>query len=231
MIDTAWLAGHLDAILFRTAQHLYLTAITVAVGFGISFGLAVWAVRRRNAYGPIVALTGLLYTIPSLALFPLFIPITGLTDLTAVIPLVLYSLLIFVRNIVAGLDAVPRDVLEAADGTGYSASTRFWRVEVPLAVPLIVAGIRLAAVSTIGLVTITGILGDRFGGLGFFIFEGRRHNFFTTEILVGGLASIALAIAVDVVLVRVQRRLTPWTRTAPPVDGRAVLRDARPAAS
>jgi len=210
VIDTAWLAGHLDAILFRTVQHLYLTAITVAVGFAISFGLAVWAVRRRNAYGPIVAVTGLLYTIPSLALFPLFIPVTGLTDLTAVIPLVLYSLLIFVRNIVAGLDAVPRDVLEAADGTGYSPGTRFWRVEVPLALPLIVAGIRLAAVSTIGLVTITGILGDRFGGLGFFIFEGRRHDFFATEILVGGLASILLAVVVDLVLVRLQRRLTPW---------------------
>ena len=229
MIDVAWLADHLDELAFRTLQHLYLTAVTVVAGFAISFGLAVWAVRQRAAYGPIVGLTGLLYTIPSLALFPLFIPITGLTDLTAVIPLVLYSLLIFVRNIVSGLDAVPREVLEAADGTGYSPSTRFWRIEVPLATPLIVAGIRLAAVSTIGLVTITGILGDRFGGLGFFIFEGRRHNFFITEILVGGLASIALAIAVDVVLVRVQQRLTPWSQGTKVTDGPAAGRDVRTA--
>ena len=220
-MDTAWIAGHLEEIAFRTLQHLYLTGLAVAAGFVISFGLAVWAVRRRALAGPIVGVTGLLYTIPSLALFPLFIPLTGLSDLTAVIPLVLYSLLIFIRNIVAGLDGVPRDVLEAADGSGYTASTRFWRVEVPLATPLIVAGVRLAAVSTIGLVTITGILGDRFGGLGFFIFEGRRHNFFVTEIVVGGLASIVLAIVVDVLLVRLQRRLTPWAQTARPARRRA----------
>jgi osmoprotectant transport system permease protein len=183
----------------------------VAVGFAISFGLAVWAVRRRRALAPIVASTGLLYTIPSLALFPFFIPFTGLTDLTAVIPLVLYSLLIFVRNIVAGFDSVAPDVLEAADGSGYSATERFRRIELPLALPLVVAGIRLAAVSTIGLVTITGILGDKFGGLGFFIFEGRRHSF-ETEIFLGAVASIVLAVAVDLALVAVQRRLTPWSR-------------------
>jgi osmoprotectant transport system permease protein len=211
VIDWAWIGEHLGELGSRTVQHLYLTAIAVAVGFLISFGLAIWAVRLRAFYVPIVGLTGLLYTIPSIALFPFFIPITGLTDLTAEIPLVLYSLLIFVRNIVAGLDAVPREVLEAADGSGYDARTRFWRVEVPLAIPLIVAGIRLATVSTIGLVTITGILGDRFGGLGFFIFEGRNHRF-PTEIFLGGIASIVLAVVVDVALVAVQRRLTPWTR-------------------
>ncbi|HEX8026623.1 MAG TPA: ABC transporter permease [Candidatus Limnocylindrales bacterium] len=211
MIDWAWIGGHLDALASRTVQHLYLTAIAVTIGFAISFGLAVWAIRRRRAYAPIVGVTGLLYTIPSLALFPLFIPVTGLTDLTAEIPLVLYSLLIFVRNIAAGLDGVPRDVLEAADGTGFGPRSRFWQVEVPLAIPLIVAGIRLATVSTIGLVTITGILGDRFGGLGFFIFEGRRHAF-ATEIFLGGLATVALAVAMDLVLTSIQRRLTPWQR-------------------
>ena len=224
MIDFGWIAGHLDELGFRTLQHLYLTAIAVAAGFAISFGLAVWAVRRRAAYAPITGVTGLLYTIPSLALFPLFIPATGLTDLTAVIPLVLYSLLIFVRNVAAGLDGVPRDVLEAADGSGYSASTRFWQVEVPLATSLIVAGVRLATVSTIGLVPISGILGDRFGGLGFFIFEGRRHGFFATEIFLGGLATIVLAVAVDLVLVAVQRRLTPWARADEAAAGRATAR-------
>jgi osmoprotectant transport system permease protein len=228
VIDWAWIGDHLPDLVGRTAQHLYLTAIAVAVGFAISFALAVWAVRRRRAYAPIVGITGLLYTIPSLALFPLFIPITGLTDLTAVIPLVLYSLLIFIRNIAAGLDGVPVDVLEAANGTGYAdgygRQSRFWQVEVPLAIPLIVAGIRLATVSTIGLVTITGILGDRFGGLGFYIFEGRRHGF-PTEIFLGGLASVVLAVVVDIALTGLQRRLTPWSRATAsavrPAAGRA----------
>jgi osmoprotectant transport system permease protein len=210
VIDWAWIGDHLDDLVGRTVQHLYLTSIAVAVGFVISFALAVVSIRQRRAYGPILAASGVLFTIPSLALFPSFVPVTGLSDLTAVIPLVLYSLVIFVRNIVTGLDGVPREVLEAADGTGFDRRGRFWRVEVPLAMPLVVAGIRLAAVSTIGLVTITALLGDRFGGLGFFIFEGLRHSF-ATEIFFGGLASILLAVAVDTFLVRVQRRLTPWT--------------------
>ena len=211
MIDLAWIADHLDDLAGRTAQHLYLSALAVAIGFAVSFGLAVWSIRRRSVYGPVVAIAGLLYTIPSLALFPMLVPLTGLSDATAEVPLVLYSLLIFVRNIVAGFDTVPADVIEAADGIGYTTGGRFWRIELPLAIPLVVAGVRLASVSTIGLVTITGILGDRFGGLGFFIFEGLRHNF-VTEIFAGGLASILLAVAVDFALVAVQRRLTPWIR-------------------
>ena len=137
------------------------------------------------------------------------VPVTGLSLVTAEVPLVLYTLLIFMRNILAGLDAVPPDVLEAADAMGYSSGTRLALVELPLALPLVIGGIRLASVSTIGLVTVSGILGDRFGGLGLFIFEGYRHTFMT-EILFGALPSIALAIAVDVALVAVQRRLTPW---------------------
>jgi osmoprotectant transport system permease protein len=211
VIDLAWIVDHLDDLAARTGQHLYLSAVAVAIGFAVSFALAVWSIRRRSVYGPVVAVAGLLYTIPSLALFPILVTLTGLSDATAVVPLVLYSLLIFVRNIVAGFDAVPADVMEAADGIGYTTAGRFWRIELPLAIPLVVAGVRLASVSPIGLVTITGILGDRFGGLGFFIFEGLRHNF-VTEIFAGGLASILLAIAVDVALVAVQGRLTPWTR-------------------
>lgn len=225
MIDWAWIAGHLDDLASRTLQHLYLTGIAVVVGFAISFGLAVLSVRRRVVYGPIVAVTGLLYTIPSLALFPFFVVLTGLTDVTAEIPLVLYSLLIFVRNIVAGFDGVPGDVLEAADGSGYTGWTRFRRIEVPLALPLIVAGIRLATVSTIGLVSITGLLGDRFGGLGFFIFEGIRHVF-PTEIFAGALASILLAVGVDLLLIAVERRLTPWAPRS--VAARGTLRPVTP---
>jgi osmoprotectant transport system permease protein len=211
MFDWAWIADHLDELAVRAIQHVYLAAIAVGGGFAISFGLAIWAVRRRSVYTPIAAIAGILYTIPSLAMFAALVPITGLSLLTAEVPLVLYTLLIFVRNIVAGFDSVPADVLEAADGMGYERDRRLWRVELPLAIPLIVAGLRLATVSTIGLVTISGILGDRFGGLGFFIFEGYRHSF-PTEIFLGALPSILLAVIADVIWVRIQRRLTPWTR-------------------
>jgi osmoprotectant transport system permease protein len=140
----------------------------------------------------------------------LLVPITGLSILTAEVRLILYSLLIFIRNIVAGFDGVPPDVLEAADGMGYPRDRRLWRVELPLAIPLVVAGVRLATVSTIGLVTITAILGDRFGGLGFFILEGYRHSF-PTEILFGAIPSIILAVSIDLLIVRVERRMTPWS--------------------
>jgi osmoprotectant transport system permease protein len=216
------MADHLDELAFRTLQHLFLAAIALGVGFAISFLLAVWSVRRRAVYPPVIGVAGVLYTIPSLALFAALVPITGLSLLTAEIPLVLYTLVILVRNMVAGFDAVPADVLEAADAMGYRSGRRLWRVEVPLAMPLIVAGVRVAAVSTIGLVTITGAIGDRFGGLGYFIFEGWRRGF-PTEILFGAVPAMILAVAVDLVLVAAQRRATPWARTAEPV-GEAEIR-------
>jgi len=209
-LDLGWLADHLDDLAFRTLQHLVIAAIAVGVGFVISFGLAIVAVRRRAAYGPILLLSDVLYTIPSLALFAVLVSVTGISLLTVEIPLVMYTLVIFVRNIAAGLDSIPREVLEAADGMGYGSRQRLWRVEVPLATPLIVAGVRLATVSTIGLVTVTAILGDGFGGLGFFILEGYRRSF-ATEIYTGALASIGLALLADLLLERVQRRLTPWS--------------------
>lgn len=214
MLDWGWLGSHIGAFADRTVQHLYLAAIGLVVGFVIAFALGLWAARRRHAYPPIAGLAGTLYTIPSLVLFAALIPITGITLVTAEVPLVLYTQVIFIRNIVAGLDAVPADVLEAADGMGYTPNERLWRVELPLAVPLIVAGLRIASVSTIGLVTITGTLGDRFGGLGFFIFEGYSRAF-ATEILAGAVLAIVLALVVDTALVGVQRRLTPWTRVQP----------------
>jgi osmoprotectant transport system permease protein len=222
MIDWAWAGDHLGELAFRTLQHLYLAAIAVGVGFAISFGLAIWSIRRRAVYPPLAALAGVLYTIPSLALFAALVPVTGLRSIfTAEVPLVAYTLLIFLRNIVAGFDSVPADVLEAADGMGYTRSRRLWRVELPLAIPLVVAGIRLASVSTIGLVTVTGILGDGLGGLGFFLFEAYRHSF-PTETLFGAIPLMILAVVVDVVLVRVQRRLTPWIRPAQPADDPAI---------
>ena len=217
-VDWAWMLDHLDELLGRTLQHIWLTAIAVGVGFLISFALAVIAVRRRATYAPILAFSDILYTIPSLALFAALVSITGITLLTVEIPLVMYTLVIYVRNIATGFDSVPVEVIEAANGLGYTSSQRLWRVEVPLAVPLIVAGVRLATVSTIGLVTVTSILGDSFGGLGFFILEGYRHSF-PTEIYFGAIPSILLALVADVLLARAQRVITPWSR---PATGSAV---------
>ncbi len=211
MIDWGWLVDHLPALAYRTGQHLYLAAIAVVVGLAISFALGVAAVRIRGLYLPAAIATGLVYTIPSLALFAAMVPIIGLSLLTAEIPLVLYTLVILFRNVVAGFDAVPPDVDEAADGMGFDGRARLVRVELPLAVPLIVAGLRIATVSTIGLVTITATLGDAFGGLGFFIYEGARRSF-PTEIYAGALPTILLALALDRLFVRLQARLTPWSR-------------------
>ena len=142
-------------------------------------------------------------------MFAALVAVTGISLLTVEIPLVMYTLVIYVRNIGAGFDSVEPDVIEAANGLGYTGTQRLWRVEVPLAIPLIVAGLRLAAVSTIGLVTVTSILGDSFGGLGFFILEGYRRSF-PFELYVGAIASILLAFAVDFSITRAQRVITPW---------------------
>lgn len=209
MIDWGWIGDHVGAIAGRLGQHLELTVIALVVGFVLSLALAILSVRIRPVRPIVIGIAGIVFTIPSLALFSALVPVIGLSLLTVEVPLVLYTLVIYVRNIVAGLDSVPPDVIEAADGMGYTRNERLRRVELPLAVPLMVAGLRLASVSTIGLVTISGTLGQSFGGLGFFIFD---RPTFATEILVGAVGSIALAISVDVLLGRLQRRLTPWSR-------------------
>jgi osmoprotectant transport system permease protein len=204
-----WVFGHLDDIRHQLYEHLQLTFMAVAIGTAISFPAAVYAYRHRWFYTPATWVSGLLYTIPSLALFPLLIPFTGVSFTTAEIGLVSYTLLILIRNIVAGLASVPEDVREAALGMGYSRRQVLWRVELPLALPVIMAGVRLAAVTTIGLVTVTALIG--FGGLGLFILRGLR-DFFDTQIMVGGVLSVALAVAVDGVLFVLERLLTPWAR-------------------
>lgn len=210
MIDWSWVGDHIPAIIGRAGQHIEFALIALVIGFVLSFALAIVSVRARRLYPVIAGIAGILYTIPSLALFSAFVPVIGLSLLTLEIPLVLYTLVIYVRNMVAGFDSVPPEVLEAADGMGYTRNRRLLAVEVPLALPLIVAGLRLASVSTIGLVTISGILGQSFGGFGFFIFE---RPTFATEILVGAVGSIVLAILADLFFGRVQRWLTPWART------------------
>jgi osmoprotectant transport system permease protein len=209
LIRWDWVVDHLGPIAGRVEQHLYLAVVAVAIGFAISFVLAAVSVRQRRIYPAVTLLATSAYTIPSFALFAGLVAITGITTVTAELPLVLYTLVLLIPNIVAGFDGVPLDVLDAADGMGYTRGQRWWRVELPLAVPLVVAGLRLASVSTIGLVTVSAILGDSLGGLGYYILDG-YHRHFTTEILVGGLLSIGLAVVADLAFVLVRRLLTPW---------------------
>jgi len=209
LIRWDWIAGHLDEIVFRLREHLELTIIAVGVGLIIAFALSLVIIRLPRLEGPVTWLTGTLYTIPSLALFALLIPYTGLTILTAEIGLVGYTLLILIRNITRGIRGVPADVLEAATAMGYTARERLWRVEVPLAAAVIFAGVRVATISTIGLVTVTALIGQ--GGFGFLILIGIQR-FFSTELIVGAVCSVALAVSADALLVLLQRRLTPWAR-------------------
>ena len=211
MIDWGWMLDHLDKVAFRTLQHLYLATIALAVGFAISFALGVIAARWRPFNAVATAIAGLVFTIPSLALFAALVGPLGLSVVTAEIPLVLYTLVILLRNVVAGLQAAPPEVREAADGMGFTTAGRLWSVELPLAVPLMIAGLRVAAVSTIGLVTITATLGDALGGLGFFIYEGMNRGF-ATEIYLGAIPTIMLALAADRAFVWLQGRVTPWAQ-------------------
>ncbi len=204
-----WVDDHYDEIWDRTVEHLQLTATALAIGFVVSVALSILALRVRPTYVPITWITGLLYTIPSLALFAFLLPFTGFGTTTAVIGLVSYTLLILVRNIVAGVDGVPAAVKEAADGMGYTAWRRFVSVDLRLATPAIVAGLRVATVTTIGLVTVTVLIGA--GGYGVLIEDGLSRNF-STPIVVGATLSVAMAIGFDLVLLGVERLLTPWAR-------------------
>jgi osmoprotectant transport system permease protein len=207
-----WIVEHLDDVAEKSWQHVQLLVIPLLAGFIIALALALVAVRRPGTIGPVTAVTGLLYAIPSLAAFAVLIPVTGLSLLTAVIPLTAYTLLILYANTVAGLRSVPPDVREAADAMGYTPRARLLHVQLPLAVPLMMAGVRVAAVSTIGLVTVAAIVGgNRFGGLGQFITEGLQTDF-DTKIYLGAFGSVVLAFVVDGLLLALERRLTPWAR-------------------
>jgi osmoprotectant transport system permease protein len=204
-----WVGRHTDDIWDATRQHVELTAIAVGIGFLISLPLAVAAWRWRRLESVVLTAGGLLYTIPSLALFALLIPWTGLSQRTALVGLTSYTLLILVRNILAGLDAVPADVREAARGMGFTSRGQLLRVDLPLAVPAMIAGIRIATVSTIGLVTVSFVLG--LGGLGSLIYDGLTRQF-RTPLVIGAAGCIALAVTADVLLLGVERLVTPWAR-------------------
>ena len=199
--------SHVGDIVQRLIEHLVLSFLAVVIGFVISFLLCLAIRRFTRLYDPITWVTGVLYTIPSLALFALLVPFTRLTLLTAEIGLVSYTLLILIRNIIAGFRSVPPEVREAAVGVGYSSAGLLWRVELPLALGVIIGGVRVAAVTIIGLTTVTALIGQ--GGLGFLILEGIQR-FFPTLIIVGAVLSVAVAVVVDVALVALQRWATPW---------------------
>jgi len=188
-------------------QHLEIVVVSVLLGLAVAIPLALLARRYRNLEGLIVGTTTAIYTIPSLALFSLLVPATGLTLTTVVIGLGLYSLTILVRNILEGLRAVPADVRESALGMGYAARRMLWRVEVPLALPAIMAGLRVATVSTVALTTVGSILD--YGGLGDLLVDGTATNF-KAQVLATGLLCVLLAVALDLLLVGVQRLFTPW---------------------
>jgi osmoprotectant transport system permease protein len=212
--DWSWVSRNLDTIWDKTLEHLALTGVAMLIGLGASIMLALAALRWPRIYEPVASASGLLYTIPSLAVFALVVPFIGIGTpaqrfATAEVALVTYTLLILVRNIVTGIRGVPAETTEAATGMGYRKSEVFRKVEVPMAMPVIFAGIRIATVTVIGLVTVTSLLG--LGGLGFFILDGfRRSIIFPTEIIVGVVLSVLLAALVDLALLGLSRRLTPW---------------------
>lgn len=206
-----WVTDNFDEIVARGSQHFLLTVVSVVVALAIAFPLAVLAHRHRWVIQPITWISSALYTIPALALISLLLPITGLSLTTVVIPLISYNLLILFRNTLAGLDGVGDDVLDAAEGMGLTDGQLLWRVQIPMAMPVIIAGVRIATVSSIGLVTIAALIGR--GGFGQFILLG-LNTFFWTALVVGVVLSVAFAFAADLVLLGLQRLATPWARAA-----------------
>ena len=203
-----WVGGHRDEILDALTQHIQLTVSSVVLGTLIAAPLAFLAMRWRWVYGPILSVGTILYTIPSLAAFVLLIEVMSL-ETAAILVLTSYTILILVRNIVAGLDGVPEEVKEAARGMGYSPLRQLVRVELPIALPTILAGIRLAVVTVIGLVTVAAIVGE--GGLGDLILDGLERDF-PTPLMIGAILSVLLAVTFDLALLGVQRLATPWQR-------------------
>jgi osmoprotectant transport system permease protein len=193
-------------------QHVVLVLIAVAVGFAISTVLALLAHRYQPFEQPVIVFTSFLYTIPSLALFELLVPVPGLglSRLTAEVALVAYTLLILFRNILTGLRNVPTEVLDAALGMGMSRRQMLLRVELPLALPAIIAGLRIATVSTVALATIAALVDNE--GLGVPIISGINDFYFKTELIAAGALTVLLAITADGLLVGAQRLLTPWSR-------------------
>jgi osmoprotectant transport system permease protein len=202
-----WIVHHLGDYGAPLLRHVELTTASVACGFAIAATLGLLAHRRRWLVGPVVAVTGVLYTIPSLALFALLLPVSGFGFVTALIALTTYTLLIIFRNVVAGLDNVPAETRDAARGMGLTDRQLLWRVELPLALPEIVAGVRIATTTTVGLATLAFIAGA--GGLGQKILTDIE---FKSNIVVAGGLCVLLAVAFEVAFLLLERALAPWRR-------------------
>jgi osmoprotectant transport system permease protein len=192
-----------------TTQHIWITVVSVLAGVAIAFPLALAARRFPRLESTILGISTGIYTIPSLALFPLLVPFTGLTPTTVVIGLALYALTILVRAMLEGLRAVPAEVRESATGLGYGPSKLLFLIELPLALPVIMAGLRVATVSTVALTTVGSLVA--YGGLGNLIKDGVNTNF-RAELLAAAVLCVLLAMVLDVLIVIAQRLLTPWTR-------------------
>jgi osmoprotectant transport system permease protein len=208
----SWALDNIDRYTGPAVEHIVLVLISVVAGFAIAMGLALLSHRRRWLIPPLNATTGVLYTIPSIAFFFLLLPITGRGNVTAVIALTAYTLQILYRNIVAGLANVPADTKDAGRGMGMSDRQLLWRVEIPLAMPEIIAGLRIATVSTVALATLAVFAGG--GGLGSELISGSNITFRTGVLIAGG-AAILIAVAFDLMLVVAQRLLAPWRRVRP----------------
>ena len=204
-----YLTTRRDVLLEATVEHVSLTVQAVLLGLVLAVPLALLARRVRGARGLVLGGSTALYTIPSLALYSLLVPYTGLSARTVVLGLALYSLTILVRGILAGLDAVPAEVRESARGMGFGPARALMRVELPLALPTILAGVRVATVSTVALVTVGFIVGH--GGLGNLISEGLR-TLFKAQVLTASVLCVLVAVAADLLLLGVQRAVTPWQR-------------------
>ena len=202
-----WIQDNFDRYVDPFWEHVYLTFISVGIGFAIAFALAVIAHRRRWLTGPITAFTGALYTVPSIAAFLLLLPLTGRGNTTAIIALVSYTLLILFRNITTGLRNVPDEAVDAARGMGLSPRQILYRVELPLAVPEILAGLRIAITTTVGLATLAFFAGA--GGLGAVIYTDVQ---FKSNVVTAGVLAVLLAAVSDLVILLVQWLVTPWRR-------------------
>ncbi|MFE3944492.1 ABC transporter permease [Streptomyces sp. NPDC059118] len=214
LVTNDWICGEYlrtrsQELTDATVQHIWITAVSVVIGLLVAFPLALLARRGRRFAGPVLGLTTVLYTVPSLAMFSLLLPLFGLSAALVVTGLVLYSLTILVRNILAGLEAVPQEAKEAAKGMGYGPVRLLWEVELPLAMPALMAGVRIATVSTIALTTVGSIIGR--GGLGNLIGDA-LPSFFKAQVLTASVLCVLLAVVADLLLLGVQRLLTPWTR-------------------
>ncbi|MGW9641811.1 MULTISPECIES: ABC transporter permease [Streptomyces] len=206
-----------------TLQHIGITVAAVVIGVLTAFPLAVLAHRRRAFAAPVLAVTTLFYTVPSLAMFSLLLPLFGLSAALVITGLVLYSLTILVRNTLAGLDAVPEEAREAATGMGYGPWRLLWEVEVPLALPALLAGVRITTVSTVALTTVGAIVD--YGGLGSLILDGLDTDF-RAQVLAASVLCVILAITADVLLLGLQRLCTPWTRLGAAAPGPVPARKA-----